>query len=115
MSSSNNNYRVCGEKSFETNAIYHIILLLNIIIHSRRHHSEALHVSVQITELKNQFIRSAKYNIACLCPRKPIGRVHWQRVMSCSAVNRATDSSISFDEEQKNVRNGSRKSIADGI
>lgn len=26
VSSSNDNYRVCGEKSFKTNAIYHIII-----------------------------------------------------------------------------------------
>lgn len=53
--------------------------------------------------IEKSIIRSAKYTtcIILLCPRKPIGRVHWlQRVMSCSAVNRAAGSSISSEKKK---------------
>lgn len=55
--------------------------------------------------IEKSIIQSAKI-IYCVyyttvCPRKPIGRVHRQRVMSCSAVNRVADSSISSGEEKK--------------
>ena len=70
-------------------------------------------MSVQKTELKNQlFGRKNILHVLYYCVlEKPIGRVHWQRVMSCSAVNRAAGSSISSGEE-KNDQNDSRKRIA---
>jgi len=77
VSSSNDNYRVCGEKSFKTNAIYHIIInsykiLLFIVVlpggggqTQRTARRCTCNVSVQITEMKNQLFGRKIYS-ACV-------------------------------------------------
>lgn len=75
VSSSNDNYRVCGEKSFKTNAIYHIIYYYKILLFivvlrcgggaQRSARRCTCNVSVQITEMKNQLFGRKIYS-ACV-------------------------------------------------